>query len=64
MIRFKQAEAAPRYAATLGDWDLSPATTDATFTFGQRAGVQKIVFLPVPAGTARADEVGKQAGWH
>jgi hypothetical protein len=54
-IRFKQAPGAPRYAATLDDWNTAPQTTDATFTFTPPAGAQKIAFLPaVPASRPAA----------
>jgi hypothetical protein len=52
-IRFTQAPGAPRYAATLDDWDLSPQLSDATFAFQPPAGAQKIDFLPVPPAPAR-----------
>jgi hypothetical protein len=60
VLRFRQAEAAPRYAAFLGDWDLSPAITDATFTFARPADVRKIAFLPVPAGTPAPNPVKRR----
>lgn len=51
-IQFKQAPGAPRYAATLEEWNLSPPVADTTFVFQPPAGAQKIAFLPVPPAPA------------
>jgi hypothetical protein len=47
-IRFKRVNGAPRYSATLSDWNLSPEITEATFAFQPPAGAHRIAFMKVP----------------
>ncbi len=58
LIVYKKAPGAPRYTATLDEWDLSLQTTDETFTFKAPDGARKIEVLsiagiPAPTSSTR-----------